>query len=115
VDNLFFAVVSLNGNGYVFDQDFNVLSDGCGFWGCGTLTKSNLGGGQFELVGASGEPHGVIQFTGSFSSISWTSAAPESWNGFTVGTFGLAPEPSSWCMALIGAAALPLLRKRLRR
>ena len=43
------AVVSLNGNGYVFDQDFNILSFGCGFWGCGTLTKTNPGPGQFEL------------------------------------------------------------------
>jgi MYXO-CTERM domain-containing protein len=114
VDNLFFAVVSLNGNGYIFDRDFNILSSGCGYWGCGTLTKSSPGPGQFELNGATGEPHGTIQFIGAYSTISWTSAAAETWNGFTIGTYGLAPEPSSWGLALIGAAALPLLRRRKR-
>jgi MYXO-CTERM domain-containing protein len=118
VDNLFFAVVSLNGNGYVFDRDFNILSYGCGYWGCGTLTKSTPGPGQFELNGATGEPHGTIQFVGAFSTISWTSAAAETWNGFTIGTYGLAsetglaPEPSSWCLALIGVAGLRFVRRR---
>lgn len=59
VDNLFFAVVSLNGNGYKFDQDFEIVSQGCGYWGCGTRAKSSPGIGQFDLDGASGEPHGV--------------------------------------------------------
>src|SRR5882757_845125 len=71
ITNPLFAVVSLNGNGYSFDRDFEVLSYGPGYWGDGTLTKQNAGGGIYELIG-SGEPHGVIEFQGTFSSISWT-------------------------------------------
>jgi hypothetical protein len=83
VANVFFAVVSLNGNGYRFDRDFDILSYGCGYWGCGTLTKQ-VNPPTFDLIG-SGEPHGVIQLLGEFSSVSWTSLSAENWNGFTIG------------------------------
>ncbi|WP_447987318.1 PEP-CTERM sorting domain-containing protein [Nitrospira sp. Nam74] len=45
-------------------------------------------------MNGSGEPHGVIRFTGAVSSITWTSLTKEFWNGFTVGTYGLASPPS---------------------
>jgi len=83
VANVFFAVVSLNGNGYRFDRDFDILSFGCGYWGCGTLTKE-VNPPTYDLIG-SGEPHGVIQLLGSFSSVSWTSLSNENWNGFSIG------------------------------
>ena len=89
VTGLLFAIVSLNGNGYRFNQDFDILSYGCGYWGCGTLTKLDLGDGTYQLNGASGEPHGVIRFKGAVSSITWTSLTNEYWNGFTVGTYGV--------------------------
>ncbi len=92
IANLLFAVVSLNGNGYSFDQDFQVLGFGPGYWGNGTLTKTNPAPGVYQLNG-SGEPHGVIQFTGAFSSVSWTSLSNEYWNGFTIGVTGLALPP----------------------
>lgn len=44
IANPVIAFVSLNGNGYAFDQDFELLSLGgvdgnaCGFWGCGGAT-----------------------------------------------------------------------------
>jgi hypothetical protein len=108
ITNPLFAVVSLNGNGYRFDRDFEILSAGCGFWGCGTLTKQEPGGGIFELIG-SGEPHGVIEFQGTFSSISWTSLTNEFWNGFTIGVRGLAiPEPASLAFLSCSAVALAL-------
>lgn len=91
IANPLFAVVSLNGNGYSFDQDFNILGYGRGYWGTGTLTKTNPSPGIYQLNG-SGEPHGVIQFTGAFTSVSWTSLSNENWNGFTIGVTGLA-EP----------------------
>jgi hypothetical protein len=89
VDNLFLAVVSLNNNGYLFNQDFSVVSYGQGYWGDGTLIRTDLGGGQFMLSGSE-EPHGVIRFAGPVSSISWTGQTDEYWNGFTVGTYGVA-------------------------
>lgn len=83
VANVFFAVVSLNGNGYRFDRDFDILSFDCGYWGCGTLTKE-VNPPTFDLIG-SGEPHGVIQLLGSFTNVNWTSLSNENWNGFTIG------------------------------
>ena len=94
IANPVFAYVSLNGNGYAFDRDFDILSVGgvdgnaCGFWGCGTSNKNivDLGGGVFEyqLLGT-GEPHGTLRFTGTFNTVSWRSLSNEFWNGFTVG------------------------------
>lgn len=66
IANPVFSYVSLNGNGYAFNQDFEILSVGGvdgnapGYWGAGTSYKSvvDLGGGNFEyqLLGT-GEPH----------------------------------------------------------
>jgi len=101
VANPVFAFLSLNGNGYGFDQDFDILSTGggdgntCGFHGCGTSSKQIIdnGGGDIEywLVGT-GEPHGTIRFRGSFDTLNWESLGNEVWNGFTVGIAGLAEE-----------------------
>jgi hypothetical protein len=100
-----FAFVSLNGNGYAFDQDFEILSLGgvdgneCGFWGCGGAGKVvvDLGNGIFEYrliannVGGP-EPHGALRFTGAFDTVTWRSLTDEYWNGFTVGVQGTAAE-----------------------
>ncbi|MBX3668250.1 MAG: filamentous hemagglutinin N-terminal domain-containing protein, partial [Rhodocyclaceae bacterium] len=93
IANLAFAVVSLNGNGYGFNQDFNIVAQtgvngaGCGYWGCGAFSKTTSGA-SYNLNGASGEPHGTIRFSHAFSSLTWNSLANESWNGFTVGVSG---------------------------
>lgn len=137
IANPVFAFVSLNGNGYAFlNQDFNILSVGgedgnaCGYWGCGGVTKvvEDIGGGNllYKLnssnVGGT-EPHGVIQFTGAFDTLTWESASNEFWNGFTVGVQGTAvevfpnspsgvPVPSS--LLLIGLGLLGIGCRRLR-
>jgi hypothetical protein len=117
VDNLFFAVVSLNGNGYQFNQDFDIVSTGCGYWGCGGLQKVDLGGGLYQANSTGGEPHGVIRFTGAVSSITWSSLTNEDWNGFTVGTYGLAPqvpEPSTYALMALGLLGVAGAARRRR-
>ena len=137
IANPVFAFVSLNGNGYAFlNQDFNILSVGgedgnsCGYWGCGGVTKNivDIGGGNFiyELnstnIGGS-EPHGLIQFTGAFETLTWESASNENWNGFTVGVQGTAvevfpeeptpvPAPTSLLLLGLGLAVIATRRKR---
>lgn len=105
IANPVFAFVSLNRNGYAFDQDFEILSLGgvdgnaCGYWGCGGAVKevADLGGGVIEYrliannVGGT-EPHGTLRFTGAFDTVTWRSLTDEFWNGFTVGVQGTAIE-----------------------
>lgn len=141
IANPVFSYVSLNGNGYAFDQDFEILSFGDasngntpGFWGAGTSTKSvvDTGGGvlEYQLLGT-GEPHGTLRFTGAFDTVTWRSLSNEFWNGFTVGVEGTAeeifpddpsptdppsiPEPSAIALlglGLTGLAGLRINRKR---
>lgn len=95
--NPVFSYVSLNGNGYGFDQDFTILSFGdpsdgnsCGFWGCGTSFKREVDG-QYQLLGT-GEPHGTLMFNGAFDTLTWESLSAENWNGFTFGIQGTAEQ-----------------------
>lgn len=87
VTNPILAVVSMNGNTYRFDRDFTILSFAQGYWGNGTLTRSveaNGNGTNTYVLGGTGEPHGTLQFIGTFSSFSWTVSNSENWNGVTV-------------------------------
>jgi hypothetical protein len=126
IANPVFAMVSLNGNGYAFlNQDFDILSAGCGHWGCGDFSKQvvDLGGGNIEyrLIGTGREPHGAIRFTGAFDTLTWRSMSTEFWNGFTVGVQGTAievlppadvPVPAPWALLAIGGAGMMAVRRR---
>jgi hypothetical protein len=103
---------------YEFNSPFNVLSFGPGFYGSpGTLSQLT------PNVLTGNEGHGVIQFQGAFSSISWTVPTFEHWHGFTLGVVGLAPpptssvpEPATVVLMLAGLASIgAALRVRARR
>lgn len=129
IANPVFALVSLNGNGYAFlNQDFDILSAGCGKWGCGSFIKQvvDLGGGntEYRLIGSGQEPHGAIRFTGAFESLTWRSMSTEFWNGFTVGVQGTAievlppadvPAPATWLLLIVGGAGMTAVRRRSKR
>lgn len=135
VANPVFSFVSLNGNGYAFDQDFEILSctacnidgagpDAAGFWGSSTTTQKTVvevspGVFEYRLISTSGEPHGTIRFIGSFSTLGWRSLSAENWNGFTVGIQGTAAEvfsdvplPAGAGLLVMGLAGLGLARRR---
>ena len=104
VANPVFAFMSLNGNGYAFDQDFEILSyahadDGndCGNWSCSHSYKEivDVGGVlEYRLVAdpLPAEPHGTIRFLGEFDTLNWRSMSNEVYNLFTVGILGTAAE-----------------------
>ena len=109
VSDLVFAYVSINQNAYTFNRDFNLLSNSTGYWGSGAVSKVNNNNGTWSLVTLTSEPHGVIQFPGPLTTLTWDVATNEYWNGFTVG----APVPGP--LGGVGVGAGFLFSRRLRR
>jgi hypothetical protein len=93
-----------------FGVPINVLSFGCGYWGCGAPVVNPAGTGFF----GNGEVHGVIELVGDYTSITFTDTS-ENWHGITVGVLGVStpgtqvPEPVSLALlgSALGALALP--------
>jgi hypothetical protein len=100
--------MSVNGPGIQFENAFSVLSSGCGYWGCGTLTDA---GGNLMRTAGGAEGHGVIQLPGAFTSLTFHSEGTEGWRGFTFGVLGPArppigvPEPSTFALFAQGTLA----------
>lgn len=84
VTNPVIALLSLGRNGaparYVFTQTPTLLSSGVGYYGgCGTCLTVK----KRTVTGTEG--HGVVQFMGTFSSLSWSMPDYENWHGVQVG------------------------------
>jgi len=94
VSNPVMAIMSLGSPGVnvdlAFSAPFTILSTGTGWWGGGPLLTQTGN----TLHGA--ESDGLIQFNGTYSSISWTVSSGDSYySGLTVGAFGVAlPAPN---------------------
>ena len=106
------AIISLGQSGYgvnyAFDQPFTILSQGGGDWGGGTLTETGN-----TLTGYEG--NGIIQFQGTYSTISWSAPDYEYWHGFTVGAVDAVPEPETYALLALGLGAMVVIGRRNRQ
>ena len=53
----------------------------------------------------------MVQFIGSFTSISWTAPVGENWHGFQVGVNAI-PELETYALMLAGLGALGFMARR---
>ena len=68
--------------------------------------SSTWGGQALTRVGDivyGAEGNGLVQFMGTFSSLTWTNPVYENYYAVTVGSV---PEPSTWAMMMLGFAGL---------
>jgi PEP-CTERM motif len=106
----YIAIWSLGQGGdtasFVFTDPFTIVACGpSAEYGGGCITESSA-----TVLGAEG--NGVIQFSGSFTSISFTTPNSENWYGFTVGEAAATPEPGSLVLLGTGLLAAGLLFRR---
>ena len=111
VTNPLLALTSWNGQNFPisFNGPVQVVNQGCGFWGCGSLTASGN-----DLI-ASGEAHGTIRLVGTYTQITFTDGS-ENWHGLTVGAESAAvvtPEPASFVLLATGLVGVfGIMRRR---
>lgn len=110
VVNPIMDIVSLGQQGQPSNYDFNtpfvIVSQGGGYFGNNGNALSNPFGNRLSGF----EGNGVIQFIGTFTSISFTASPAEYWGGFNVGVQAV-PEPAS-VIAVSGGLIILLRRRR---
>jgi len=120
-----FAIWSLGQPGLAASFDFSSKS-GQPFNVLGGGPSAEFGGSALTAVGSAvrgSEGNGLVQFMGSFDSITFTTPNFENYYAFTVGydatltpgTPGTVPEPATISLFGLGLAALPLVRRSLSR
>ena len=122
VSNIVMLVVSLGGGTsatWSFNQDFDILSDNSGLGGAASgMTKGQVGS-DYTLTAGGGntEGAGAIQFTGTFSSFTWSVSTPELWAAWNLGASSLSPVavPGGAGLASLAVGALGLRGRRRSR
>jgi hypothetical protein len=98
---------------YDFNAPFTILSSGNGYWGGNPAGSLFTTATANELLGIEG--HGVIQFNGTYTSLSWTVPQEETWHGFTIGAATtVTPEPASMTLLATGLAGVVAAARRRR-
>lgn len=92
---------------FLNNPTFTILSQGAGNWGGGSLVQSGS-----SVTGLEG--NGVIQFQGTFTSISFTTPNYENYYGATVGALAVAavPEPETYAMLIAGLGLMGAVARR---
>ncbi len=110
VTDPYLAIISLGQTSvptqWTFDQPFSLVDVGQGFWGSG----------GFTIAGSSitaGEGHGIIRFSGTFTSLTLRSSTGEFWSGMTFGESAV-PEPATWAMLIAGFGMVGAAARRRR-
>ena len=81
---------------------FSILSQGTGHWGGGSLIQSGN-----SVTGIEG--NGLIQFTGTYTDISFTTPNNEYYYGATVGSV---PEPETYALFMAGLGVMGFIARR---
>jgi hypothetical protein len=79
--------------------------------------NSVFGGAPITVLGnvvSGSEGNGVVEFLGTFSSITWTNPVSENYYGFTVGVAAV-PEPATWMMMILGFVGVGFVSFRRSR